>query len=99
MDPVDLGRGDNKGCPAVPQDLEGFNGLGLESLRDIDHEDCHVGQCPATCPEGGECMMAGRINKKQPGDVDGFSHCPAHGSDRIDGDDGRTDVLGNRSYF
>jgi hypothetical protein len=42
MDPVNLGRGNDKWCPAVSQDLKCLYCLGLESLVDIDYKDCHV---------------------------------------------------------
>ena len=100
MDAVDLGCRNNKRCPAVPQDLERLNGLRLESLVDIHDEDCHVGKCPAPGPECGECVMARCINEKKAGDIDGhFPHCPAHGSDCFDGDNGRTDMLGDCPDF
>ena len=64
--PVDLGRGDYKGCFIIPKDLERFNGLRLESLVNIHHYDGHIGQRTTPCTEGGKRMVTGSINKKQP---------------------------------
>jgi hypothetical protein len=99
MDPVNLGRSNDKWCSAVPEDLKGFDCLGLESLVNIDDKDCHVSQCPTTCPQGGECVMSWCVDEQQAGNVDGSPHCPAHRSDCFYRDYGRSDVLGNRSDF
>ena len=53
-------------------------------------------RCAATGAERGECVMSWCIDKEQSGDIDGnFSDCATHGTDRFNGNDRCTDVLGD----
>ena len=100
VDPVDLRRGDDKGGLAVPEDLEGLQGLGLEPLVDINDEDRHLCEGPAPGTEGGEGMVAGGIDEEEARDLDiELPQAPAHGPDGIQGDEGRPDVLGDGPFL
>ena len=100
MDPIDLGCRYDKRRAAVPQDLERFDGLRLESLGDIHDKDCHIGERPAPGPQRGERVMARRIDKKKAGNTDGhLPHRAAHALYCLDGDNGRTDMLGDCPDF
>ena len=42
VQPVDFVSGDDEGCPCFFEDVEGFDGLGLQAFHDVNHQDGDV---------------------------------------------------------
>jgi hypothetical protein len=62
---TDLIQSDDEGSLASTEEVEGFNGLGLESTHDVDDENCNVAKRGTTRTKIVEALVTWSIDNQQ----------------------------------
>ena len=99
--PVNFVSCDDKRCASLLENVERFDGLGLQALHDVNDQDGDVGDRTSSVSQGSERMVAGCINEQQ---TWGFEILPAqHGGagfvENISRYFGGANVLGDATGF
>ena len=99
LDGIDLVQCDDERGLVLPEDAYGLDGLGHQTLPDVDDQDCEVGERTSPGTQCDERVVTRGVDEKQSGDTELLvpDELLAHLVDVVDRNLCGTDVLGDRT--